>query len=550
MEAVLKRRHVVLTDSEDKDAENSSKQGRNLQEEGLDEMVRSIMKDKSEVFETPTQGKTSREADISLEGLEAAETLAKVLTQRTKTYTRKVKTGLKRKLDAEEINTSFTDVSTAFTDVNTAFEEIKSGDDEVNSGDESIIPSPKKGQREGKAALEEKSQSKRTKKQIREEKDALIAKRVQDELELSETQKNRMAQKIGQLKKLKPDELKEEFDKCVEKVENFIPMNSELEASKLKRTGINLQAKVFKKQKITDVPDVTKDESVKREEEFKVQQLILRYNIRKYLARKGLQKNKFESARSDTEEDVEAYMDERVDEPSSKEFQKGSIPQGSAPAKFVKWQILKTGKKGAYQIIREDHTDIVYVNFQVLLNDLTRDDLKELYRMIMLKYGDSRPEEEYERVAHIYMLTEVKYPLPSRVCQAMLEKKLIEDRKDECFDIWIGEMNVRNGVEKNNTWWRGTACGKVFLKSVYMVNSLPISFLKDMDSYRDEGMSDIIIGEPFLREVGIKAKRFEGIITLYNGDDEVSEKDVKNGILHAYQKLKGFYKGVLNLGPN
>ncbi|GJR50399.1 hypothetical protein Tco_1400920 [Tanacetum coccineum] len=209
---------------------------------------------------------------------------------------------------------------------------------------------------------------------------------------------------------------------------------------------------------------------------------ILRYNIRKSLARKGLQKNKSESARSDTEEDVEAYMDERVDEPSSEEFQMGSIPQGSAPAKIVKWQILKTGKKGAYQIIREDHTDVVYVNFQGLLNDLTRDDLKELYRLMMLKYGDSRPEEEYERVlwgdlktmfdppsteddvwrlthqqmvlswryfhscvvhyltfeaAHIYMLTEVKYTSPSRVCQAMLEKKLIGDRKDECVGIWI-----------------------------------------------------------------------------------------------------------------
>ncbi|GJS05019.1 hypothetical protein Tco_0321527 [Tanacetum coccineum] len=33
--------------------------------------------------------------------------------------------------------------------------------------------------------------------------------------------------------------------------------------------------------------------------------------------------------------------------------------------------------------------------------------------------------------AHIYMLTEVKYPLPPRVCKAMLEKKLLGDRKDE-----------------------------------------------------------------------------------------------------------------------
>ncbi|GJT23744.1 putative reverse transcriptase domain-containing protein [Tanacetum coccineum] len=116
----------------------------------------------------------------------------------------------------------------------------------------------------------------------------------------------------------------------------------------------------------------------------------------------------------------------------------------------------------------------------------------------------------------------------------------------------------------------------IFVGTFFVMTDFAV--LEDMDAYRDEGMGDIIVGEPFLREVGIKAKRFEGIITLYNGDDEVtyqmvrshprfknhtneqcnkippllkvSEKDVKNGISHAYQKLKGFYKGVLNLGPN
>ncbi|GJS55148.1 gag-pol polyprotein [Tanacetum coccineum] len=99
-----------------------------------------------------------------------------------------------------------------------------------------------------------------------------------------------------------------------------------------------------------------------------------------------------------------------------------------------------------------------------------------------------------------------------------------------------------------------------------------------MDAYRYEGMGDVIFVKPFLREVGIKTKRFEGIITLYKSDDEVtyqmvrshprfkrhtneqcnkippllkvSEKDKKNEISHAYQKLKGFYKGLLNLGPD
>ncbi|GJQ97533.1 mitochondrial proton/calcium exchanger protein-like protein isoform X1 [Tanacetum coccineum] len=108
------------------------------------------------------------------------------------------------------------------------------------------------------------------------------------------------------------------------------------------------------------------------------------------------------------------------------------------------------------------------------------------------------------------------------------------------------------------------------------IDDYPI--LEDMGAYRDDGIGDVIVGEPFLREVGIKARRFGRMITIYNGNDEVtyqmvrshprfkrhtneqcnkippllkvSEKVEKNGISHAYQKLKGFYKGVLNLEPD
>ncbi|GJU78922.1 hypothetical protein Tco_1275992 [Tanacetum coccineum] len=102
--------------------------------------------------------------------------------------------------------------------------------------------------------------------------------------------------------------------------------------------------------------------------------------------------------------------------------------------------------------------------------------------------------------------------------------------------------------------------------------------LENMDAYHDEGMGDIVFGKPFLREVGIKTRRFDGMITLYKGNEEVtyqmvrshprfknhtneqcnkippllkvSKEDKMNGISHPYQKLKGFYKGVLNLGPD
>ncbi|GJR28005.1 putative reverse transcriptase domain-containing protein [Tanacetum coccineum] len=64
------------------------------------------------------------------------------------------------------------------------------------------------------------------------------------------------------------------------------------------------------------------------------------------------------------------------------------------------------------------------------------------------------------------------------------------------------------------------------------------AFLENMDAYRDEGMGDVIFGEPFLREVGIKTKRFEGIITIYNGDDEVTYQMVRSHLRFKHHTNK------------
>ncbi|GKE13717.1 hypothetical protein Tco_1421294, partial [Tanacetum coccineum] len=52
--------------------------------------------------------------------------------------------------------------------------------------------------------------------------------------------------------------------------------------------------------------------------------------------------------------------------------------------------------------------------------------------------------------------------------------------------------------------------------------------LENMDAYRDEGMGNVTFGEPFLREVGIKARRFDGKIAIYNGNDEVTYQMVRS----------------------
>ncbi|GJV97460.1 putative reverse transcriptase domain-containing protein [Tanacetum coccineum] len=149
--------------------------------------------------------------------------------------------------------------------------------------------------------------------------------------------------------------------------------------------------------------------------------------------------------------------------------------------------------------------------------------------------------------------------------------------------IYINVMSKKfyNSIRKDKLEYKGNnVVGTlmnipIFVGIFFVIKDLTV--LEDMDAYRNEGIGDVIFGEPFLREVGINAKRFEGMITIHNGNKEVtyqmvrshprfkhhtkeqcnkippllkvSKEDMMNGISHSYQNLKNFYKGDLNLGP-
>ncbi|GJX80431.1 putative reverse transcriptase domain-containing protein [Tanacetum coccineum] len=57
---------------------------------------------------------------------------------------------------------------------------------------------------------------------------------------------------------------------------------------------------------------------------------------------------------------------------------------------------------------------------------------------------------------------------------------------------------------------------------------IDFAVLEDMDAYHDEGMGDVIFGEPFLRKVRINAKWFEGMISIQNGNEEVTYQMVRS----------------------
>ncbi|GKD01119.1 hypothetical protein Tco_1171393 [Tanacetum coccineum] len=46
--------------------------------------------------------------------------------------------------------------------------------------------------------------------------------------------------------------------------------------------------------------------------------------------------------------------------------------------------------------------------------------------------------------------------------------------------------------------------------------------VENMDAYRDQDMGEVIMGEPFCREICVKARRFKGMIAIYNGNDSVT----------------------------
>ncbi|GJX62273.1 hypothetical protein Tco_0295173 [Tanacetum coccineum] len=184
LEGILKRKNVVFSDSEEEEPED---QGRKSQDDPLVSLVQGLV----------TPSKTTVNAlgeeqveDISPNTLEAAKTLSRVASQKPKSidkgrrYKRRKETKGKKvvtSLDFQEgVNTGAEGVNTGSIKVSTVSGQVST--DSINKS----IPSPDKGQREGKAPMIIEEAPKKTKEQILQE-EASLAEAVRlDTLEKEE----------------------------------------------------------------------------------------------------------------------------------------------------------------------------------------------------------------------------------------------------------------------------------------------------------------------------------------------------------------------------
>ncbi|GJU78746.1 hypothetical protein Tco_1275816 [Tanacetum coccineum] len=270
--------------------------------------------------------------------------------------------------------------------------------------------------------------------------------------------------KLSQLKKLSFEELKTEFEKLIKSIKSFVPMETEV---RVKRHGLQLEQETLKKQKI-DIQDASiikgKDEVVKEEEtKVPIKKTGMR---RKQKARKRINIDK--TTQDEFNKEREAYVKDKVKDASSE---------------------LEIG----VDIIRKDGSDKIYMSFGAMLKDFSRDELVELYRLVIKKYGANTPEEMYDRVlwgnlktmfdpplsddaiwslplqqkiinwryfstcvvhcltldaSTIYMLADRKYPLSKDACQMMLKMKLLDGTMDEvCYQL-LKMIEKQAGIRK------------------------------------------------------------------------------------------------------
>ncbi|GJY90098.1 reverse transcriptase domain-containing protein, partial [Tanacetum coccineum] len=453
--------------------------------------------------------------EISPNTLEAAKTLSRVASQKPKSidkgrrYKKRKETKGKKVVTSldfqEEVNTGVEEVNTA-EGVNTG--SIKVSTDSITKS----IPSPDKGQREGKAPMIIEEAPKKTKEQILQEEaslaeairldtlekeeeakqvhlDSLLAQRIAEEEELNEQQKKRRAQVQFEAQHYTD----EDWDLIRAKIE----ANAELSKSVL---GSGLQGEDFAKKMVELVNQRKKhfaEERARAKRNKPMTQSQLRTYMMNYLKNQGTWKlisNKdFKKIKSD-----EAKGDESTKKAGKRRkhiARKGlhSDKTDEDESEASKDADPISGEKGVYQIVRKDEIDIVCINFGAMLMDITRDGLTELYRIVMNKYGMNGPEDELEKTfweylknmfepplstdpiwsllgqqriiswryydtcrvhclnlesMDIYMLIERKYPLFAEVCKAMLDKKLQGGKPDEDCYKMLKMMEKQAGIRK------------------------------------------------------------------------------------------------------
>ncbi|GJW38286.1 hypothetical protein Tco_0064131 [Tanacetum coccineum] len=293
--------------------------------------------------------------------------------------------------------------------------------------------------------------------------------------------KNMGGYKYNQLKSKSYDEIQKLFDNEMKRVNTFIPMDSEVMKSKegteesSKRTEDELESDKSKKAESSEKKaEGSRKKSIGKKRAGKEQK-------QESSKRQRMEDDKETDEHEEAEEDDEAEMKKHMEVvQDDEEIAIDAIPLATKPPIIVEYKIVKEGQKGFYHLIRADGSSNRYSSMIRMLQNISREDLETLWKLVKTKHGNTRPEDDYEKVfwgdlkvmfepdikseiwrslqgykvtvwklfdssgvhfvrfknLHIFMLVEKRYPLTPITITNMLNKKLQADYWNEmCYQL-------------------------------------------------------------------------------------------------------------------
>ncbi|GJZ89722.1 hypothetical protein Tco_0661504 [Tanacetum coccineum] len=222
--------------------------------------------------------------------------------------------------------------------------------------------------------------------------------KAQKRNQMSTYLKNIGGYKHNQLKSKSYEEIQKMFDNEMRRVNTFIPMDSEVVKSK---KGTEESSKGTE-------DELESDKSKKAESSEEK----AKGSRKKMLGRKraGKEQQQESSKKQRMEDDKEIDEVEEVEEDDEAELKKypvivkddeiaiDAIPLATKPPMIVEYKLLKEGIMVHYQLIRADGSSKRYSSMIRMLQDIDREDLETLWKLVKTKHGDIRPEDEHERV--------------------------------------------------------------------------------------------------------------------------------------------------------
>ncbi|GJU82759.1 hypothetical protein Tco_1285124 [Tanacetum coccineum] len=129
--------------------------------------------------------------------------------------------------------------------------------------------------------------------------------------------------------------------------------------------------------------------------------------------------------------------------PDEEEVAIDAIPLATKHPSIVDWKIIKERKVGFYQIIRADGSSKRYSTFIHMMKDVDREDLETLWKLVKAKHGDTRLEEDYERVLWGDLKAMFEPDIRSEVWTSLQGYKVTVWKLFDSCRVHFGKLNPR-----------------------------------------------------------------------------------------------------------